>query len=96
MEHFDLFEANFKVSSGLCLPHLRLALRQPASREAANALAYAQRDIWQRLKTELETFQRKSDINHAHETRGEEGDSWVRAIGLLAGSPAALPDRARS
>lgn len=96
MEHFDLFDAAFQASSGLCIPHLRLALRQPATPAAANALVEAQRDIWQRLKTELETFQRKSDINHASEVMGEEGDSWVRAIGLIAGTPDALPDRTRS
>lgn len=93
IDHFDLFAEPFNQSSGLCIPHLRLALRQPATADTANRLVETQRAIWQRLKSELETFQRKSDINHVNEVMGPEGDSWIRAIGLIAGAPDALPNR---
>lgn len=93
--HFKLFEAALRESDGLCLPHVRLLLRQPIQAETAASFTAIQRDIWQRLKHELEEFRRKSDINHSGEAMGDEGDSWVRAIGSIAGGRDALPDRSR-
>lgn len=94
-QHFDLFEAAFAPSDGLCLPHLRALLRTPMPALTAARITRVQRDIWQRLKTELEEFQRKSDINHAGDPMGAEGDSWVRAIDAIAGTRGALHDKKR-
>ena len=93
---FDRFEPAFAASDGLCLPHFRALLRQPAGIQPVAAIVQVQRDIWQRLKTELEEFQRKSDINHVGDPMGAEGDSWVRAIDAIAGTRDALPDRTRT
>lgn len=38
------------------------------------------------LLTELDTFIRGSDHRFAHEPRGNERDSWLRAIRALGGS----------
>lgn len=94
--HFDLFETHFRASDGLCLPHFRLMLRQRLKPDRAATIIAAQRDIWQRLKHELEEFQRKSDVNHAGDPIGAEGDSWIRAIDAIAGTRDALPDRSRT
>jgi hypothetical protein len=94
--HFDLFAEALEASDGLCLPHIRLLLRGPVPAATGTAFLAAQRRIWQRIKAELEMFQRKSDINHADEPIGAEGDSWIRAIDALAGTRDALPDRDRT
>jgi hypothetical protein len=80
----DLAKA-YAASPGLCLPHVRLALRAAPSAAHVATLVELQTAIWQKLKGELDEFARKYDINHADEAMGEEGDSWRRALGLIAG-----------
>ena len=94
--HFDRFEAIFAQSDGLCLPHFRALLRTPMTAVTTVTITQAQRGIWRRLQGELEEFKRKSDINHAGDPMGAEGDSWVRAIDAIAGTRDALPDRTRT
>ena len=81
----ERFMTAFHQSAGLCLPHVRLVLRQTASNAQAEAFMAVQRPKWEALHAELREFIRKYDINNADEVMGEEGDSWKRAIGLLMG-----------
>jgi hypothetical protein len=75
----------YRASDGLCLPHFRLVLRAAPNSAHVNALVSIQTGIWERLKAELDDFARKYDINHADEMMGAEGNSWRRALPLVAG-----------
>lgn len=81
------FYGALRGSSGLCLPHLRLALEQVSTRVHAERLLNIQRAIWSALQTEVQSFIRKSDVNYLGEGFGAEGDSWQRAIRALTGEP---------
>lgn len=78
-------QAAYRTSEGLCLPHFREALRAASSSRDSELLISIQTTIWQRLKAELDRFADKYDINHADEAMGSEGDSWRRAVRLVAG-----------
>lgn len=75
----------YRASSGLCLPHFRLALRSAPGAAQQERLMETQMAIWRDLKAELDLFASKYDINHAGEPMGAEGDSWKRALEMLAG-----------
>ena len=76
----------YRVSDGLCLPHFVTALEQTPDSAAAQRLAAIQRNIWRRLKAELDEFMRKSDaVNARGEMMDLESDSWRRAMLLLGG-----------
>lgn len=81
----ERFQAAFRDSAGLCLPHFRAALRQTTSPLALETLLTLQVAIWQKLKTDLETFITKNDYRYAGQPMGVERDSWRRALGSLAG-----------
>jgi len=72
-------------SDGLCLPHFRLALREIQEPEKLALLISLQRDIWARLKADLEGLLDKSNYLRLHELGGREATSWRRAPGRLAG-----------
>jgi hypothetical protein len=74
----------YRESDGLCLPHFRLALRQMRDPEKLKVLIGIQTAIWDALAAELETFMDNYDITKA-QPMGEEGDSWQRVIGQMAG-----------
>jgi hypothetical protein len=78
----------YRASDGLCLPHLRLVLSRLPDGAALENLVRAQLDAWQRLRTELREFIRKSDFN-VKEQFGQEGDAWIRAIEAISGAPPA-------
>lgn len=79
--------ALFERSVGLCVPHLRLALRCAPDSATHTALRVRQGVIWQRLLDELDEFIRKQDHRFRHEPSGGEADSWRRAIDLVSGQP---------
>lgn len=81
----ERIQAGFREADGLCLPHFQMTLRAAPNTASHELLVNIQMEHWQKLKTELETFANKYDINHADEAMGEEGDSWRRAIELLSG-----------
>ncbi len=81
----DRFQAAFRDSAGLCLPHFRTALRQISQPAALETLLTLQVGIWRGLKDDLETFITKNDYRYAGEPMGKERDSWRRALGSLAG-----------
>lgn len=75
----------YRASDGLCLPHFRQALRETRNPIHLQQMISIQRDIWGRLKADLEEFESKSSHDRQHEPMGAEGDSWRRAIGRMAG-----------
>jgi hypothetical protein len=77
---------HFDASAGLCLPHLRAALRR-CDPPAFAQLKTAQLAVWGRLAGELDEFIRKNDHQFAHEPVGAEGSSWSRASLLVSGHP---------
>lgn len=82
----DFLRTAFKESSGLCLPHLRMALGRAKYREKFDKLKQVQLEIWQRLLAELDEFIRKQDYRFSHEPVGDERDSWSRAINIVSGN----------
>jgi hypothetical protein len=86
-EHVDdprLADA-YRASDGLCLPHFRMTIKAAPNRANLETLISIQTAIWGKLKAELDEFARKYDVNHADTAMGEEGDSWRRALSLVAG-----------
>lgn len=75
-----------QASEGLCLPHLRLALEHIKDRSACEKLFTIEREKLEILRTELEEFIRKSDYRVIQDGFGKEGDAWLRAVGMIAGT----------
>lgn len=73
-------------SDGLCLPHLRLALEQVKDVSDSETLLGIHRDKLESLRDELDEFIRKSEYKEVKESFGSEGNAWLRAIGMIAGS----------
>jgi len=74
------------ASAGLCLPHLRRALKLMRDEAAFAALRSIVQGKLARLKHELDEFIRKNDYRFQPEGFGAEGDSWLRALAWLAGT----------
>ena len=85
--------ADLHDSAGLCVPHLRAALRRAPDAQTFDRLREAQLAVWQRLAAELDEFIRKQDYRFTDEPSGAESDSWSRAIGLVSGEPGLIADR---
>ncbi len=87
LEHFDELEIReaLERAGGLCLPHLRLALRQPAPAATLQQLVELQQRVTARLLKELEELIRKYDYRYREEEPGAERDSWLRANAFIAG-----------
>ena len=84
--------AALRESAGLCVPHLKRALGRASESHTFERLRDAQLAVWQRLADELDEFIRKQDYRFQSERSGAEGDSWSRAIGLVAGEPGLIAD----
>jgi hypothetical protein len=74
------------ASEGLCLPHLRLTLGHVRDHSVYEELLTIHRVKLEQLKEELAEFIRKNDYQVIQEGFGREGDAWLRAIGIIAGS----------
>jgi hypothetical protein len=72
-------------SSFLCLPHLMRALDLARSADQSTALLEMAEGVLRRLHGELTELIRKRDYRFAHEPRGQEQTSWVRAVAHLVG-----------
>jgi hypothetical protein len=72
-------------SSGLCLPHFTRALELVEDADALKQLVALQRHTLTELRGDLAEFVRKNDYRFRDEGFGKEGDSWRRAIGIVAG-----------
>jgi hypothetical protein len=73
-------------SQGLCLPHLRQALGYVKDGSVYETLLTIHRTKLENLKNELAEFIRKNDYQAIKEGFGTEGDAWLRAIAIVAGS----------
>jgi len=74
------------ASEGLCFPHLRSALEKIREAAACEQLLLIHRARLETLESELAEFIRKNDYRFKAEGFGKEGDAWLRAVGLIAGS----------
>lgn len=75
----------YRASQGLCVEHFRQTLRQSSAPEDAAAIVDIQREIWTRLRAELNEYMRKNDTTYSGEAMGAEADSWRRAVRLVSG-----------
>ena len=73
-------------SDGLCFRHLRLALEGVQDQAEFEKLLAIHRSKLESLRDELAELIRKNDHRFIEKGFGAEGDSWRRAIGLVAGS----------
>ena len=78
-------EAALRFSGGVCLPHLRMCLKEVQDVASLEKLIAIHRAKLEKLHDELSELIRKSDYRFAREGFGEEGDSWLRAVELVAG-----------
>lgn len=69
---------------GLCLPHIRIALRRLPD---SDWLLDIQREHWRYLFDQINMFTEKYNHSLRLESFGDEGDSWRRVIRYLAGEP---------
>jgi hypothetical protein len=76
--------AEYRLSSGVCLPHMRLLLPklERAGRDLVVELRIAQLEA---LGAELAEFIRKNDYRFKDESMGIEGDSYLRTAAMLVG-----------
>lgn len=72
-------------SPGLCIPHFFFVQEILRDREIRGFLVRAHRAKYGQLLGELEEFCRKNDYRRIREAAGPEGDSWQRAVNLVAG-----------
>ena len=81
----EMMEA-LQASEGLCMPHLRLTLEHIKNRSACEKLLTIHRKKLESLRAELALFIRKNDYQLISEGFGKEGNAWLRAVALIAGS----------
>ncbi|MBX3065432.1 MAG: hypothetical protein KF726_20825 [Anaerolineae bacterium] len=79
------FKDAYQQSAGLCLPHVRMALRQKLDKAQVRLLLDSQQQMWVRLRADLELFQDKNQHDRHGEELGAEADSWRRAVAQMAG-----------
>jgi hypothetical protein len=84
------FQEAFAQSDGLCLPHLRRALRNAPRQETFDALRERALQTEELLLSHLEETIRKHDYRYSHEPPGEEKGSPARAVAHVAGQDGAL------
>jgi hypothetical protein len=90
----EKMRAAFATSSGLCLPHFRLALEQRESPEHSRSeLIEIQLGVLRRLHADLAEFVRKSNLAYADEAAGQEADSPRRALALVSGRVTGVDSR---
>ncbi len=78
--------AALQESDGFCLLHLRQTLETIRDAPVRERLLAIQRAKFESLRAELAEFIRKNDYQTIKEGFGGEGNAWLRAIGMIAGS----------
>ncbi len=78
-------EEALRASEGLCLPHLKLALKAAGDPAVEEKLVSLHKEKLQALRAELTELIRKNDYRFMKEEPGPEGDSWLRAIARFVG-----------
>lgn len=89
------FEDQFSRSSGICFPHLTIAIEKYPEHRNLRLVIQRQMSKWESLQGELADFIRKHDYEHIHEPRGAESDSWKRALEMLVGKREVFPNQVR-
>jgi hypothetical protein len=87
-KHIDdeAMSSALKKSEGLCLFHMRHALRHTRVPSKRSLLLSIEEEILGKLRQELTEYVRKNDYRFAKEAFGQERDSWRRAVGIVAGA----------
>lgn len=70
---------------GLCLPHFARALELVTHHDQLDRLLHFQRAALTRLRDQLAELIRKHDYRYTDLELGPEGNSWQRALGIMAG-----------
>jgi hypothetical protein len=84
--HVPEMRAAFERSSGLCLPHANAALQlRGVSADGLRLVMQIERDILQRLKSELDEYLVKSNGSYEYVGMGTEADAPMRAVKLVSG-----------
>jgi hypothetical protein len=81
-----LWQAFETSPEGFCLPHFRMVLRQTYPPDVLRKIVETQKAIWERLRADLAEFIDKNRHERMQESMGAEKDSWLRAIGEMAGA----------
>jgi len=89
------FGNQFSRSSGVCFPHLTMAIEIYPGHRNLKLLIQRQMEKWESLRTELGEFIRKHDYKYVHEPRGAESHSWKRALEMLVGKREVFPNQVR-
>lgn len=88
------FKQSLEKSSGLCLPHLYLAVAIEPNHPHLPELFKLQATKIQEVRAGLLEFVRKHDYRFREEPVGDEGSAWLRSIELLTGKAGVFgPDR---
>jgi hypothetical protein len=88
------FRQSLERSSGLCLPHLYVALSIEPNHPNLPDLLKLQAKKITALRVELLEFIRKHDYRFREEPVGDEGSAWLRSIELFTGKSGVFgPDR---
>ncbi len=78
--------AAFEQSSGVCLPHVQMALQlRGLSADGLRTTMQIERDILARLKRELDAYVDKSNGSYDYEGMGAEADSPTRGVKIVSG-----------
>jgi len=91
----EAFREGFRLSFGLCLPHLYQAIASHRDHPNLPVLLDLELQKLSSLRGELNEYLRKLDYRCLAEPRGDEQTAWRRVIELFAGKPQVFgPDRA--
>lgn len=85
------FAGAYNRSTGLCLPHLHLAIARAIPGEARAVLEDRARATEERLVAQLAEIIRKHDYRFSHEPPGEETGAAARAIAHAIGFHGLIP-----
>ncbi len=77
----------FRGTGGLCIVHLDQATGIAPGGADLDRLLAIEVELLLSLDGELGEFLRKQDYRFRHEPIGPEGDSWIRALAMVAGQP---------
>ncbi len=81
------FREAYQQSTGLCLPHLRMALAASADHDIFDLLRQRALDTQSTLRQQLQEIIRKHDYRFQHEPPGAEKGAAERAVAHVAGAP---------
>lgn len=80
------FRSAYDASSGLCIPHLRLALLSAATQASYETLKAHALRTEETLIAQLSEIIRRHDYRYMHEPSGEEKGAAARAVAHVAGA----------